>query len=99
VKKEGCQAPVPAFSARLGLYIEGSVSPPLSGVHIRILAAGDSHIAALKSGELVLETTTEMDGSFIGGPLYDDITYSIEASKVRNISCYMISVMTEILLQ
>ncbi|GMY17071.1 nodal modulator 3 [Fagus crenata] len=81
VKKEGCQAPVPAFSARLGLYIEGSVSPPLSGVHIRILAAGDSHIAALKSGELVLETTTEMDGSFIGGPLYDDITYSVEASK------------------
>ncbi|KAL4602871.1 hypothetical protein ACB092_10G084400 [Castanea dentata] len=81
VTSDGCQAPVPAFSARLGLYIEGSVSPPLSGVHVRILAAGDSHIAAFKSGESVLETTTEIDGSFIGGPLYDDITYSVEASK------------------
>lgn len=83
---DSCQAPVPAFSARLGLYIEGSVSPPLSGVHVKILATGDSHIAALKSGEPVLETTTEIDGSFIGGPLYDDITYSVEASKVRNVS-------------
>ncbi|GLT64134.1 hypothetical protein SLA2020_366440 [Shorea laevis] len=81
VTNDGCQASIPPFSARLGLYIEGSVSPPLSGVHIRILAAGDSHIAALKSSELVLETTTKMDGSFIGGPLYDDITYSVEASK------------------
>lgn len=83
---DSCQAPVPAFSARLGLYIEGSVSPPLSGVHVKILATGDSHIAALKSGESVLETTTEIDGSFIGGPLFDDITYSVEASKVRNVS-------------
>lgn len=88
---DGCQASIPPFSARLGLYIEGSVSPPLSGVQIRILAAGDSHIAALKSSELVLETTTKMDGSFIGGPLYDDITYSVEASKVRNICCDIIS--------
>lgn len=81
VSNDGCQASVPPFLARLGLYIEGSVSPPLSGVHIRILAAGDSHITAITSGGLVLETTTEMDGSFIGGPLYDDITYIVEASK------------------
>ncbi|XP_062143584.1 uncharacterized protein LOC133851267 [Alnus glutinosa] len=81
VTNDGCQASIPPSSARLGLYIEGSVSPPLSGVQIRILAAGDSHIAALKSSELVLETTTKMDGSFIGGPLYDDITYSVKASK------------------
>lgn len=69
----------------MGLYIQGSVSPPLSGVDIRVLAAGDSYIANLKSGELVLETTTDIDGSFTGGPLYDDITYSVGASKVRNI--------------
>ncbi|XP_041018341.1 nodal modulator 1 [Juglans microcarpa x Juglans regia] len=81
VTSDGCQASVPPFSARLGLYIEGSVSPPLSGVHVRILAAGDSHIAALKSGELVLGTTTDTHGFFTGGPLYDDITYSVEASK------------------
>lgn len=67
---------------RLGLYVEGAVSPPLSGVHIRILAAGDSHITTLKRGELVLETATGSDGSYVAGPLYDDITYNVEASKV-----------------
>ena len=82
VANDGCQAPIPQFSGRSGLYIKGSVSPPLSGVHIRILAAGDSQIAQLKNGELVLETTTGTDGSFIGGPLYDDIDYHVEASKV-----------------
>ncbi|BBG92681.1 Carbohydrate-binding-like fold, partial [Prunus dulcis] len=81
VTNDGCQASIPPFSGRLGLYIKGSVSPPLSDVHIKILAAGDSRIAQLKDGELVLETTTGKDGSFVGGPLYDEITYSVEASK------------------
>ncbi|BFG23849.1 hypothetical protein CerSpe_101230 [Prunus speciosa] len=81
VTNDGCQASIPPFSGRLGLYIKGSVSPPLSDVHIKILAAGDSLIAQLKDGELVLETTTGKDGSFVGGPLYDEITYSVEASK------------------
>ncbi|KAL5561032.1 hypothetical protein UlMin_030779 [Ulmus minor] len=81
VASDGCQAPIPLFSGRLGLYIRGSVSPPLSGVHIRILAAGDSQIAQLKKGELVLETTTGTDGSFVGGPLYNDIDYNVKASK------------------
>ncbi|KAF7804939.1 nodal modulator 1 [Senna tora] len=81
VTDDSCQADVPTFLGRLGLYIEGSVSPPLPGVHIRILAAGDSHITALKRGELVLDTTTGTDGSFVAGPLYDDITYDSEAKK------------------
>uniref|UniRef100_A0A5B7C2M8 Putative nodal modulator 1 n=1 Tax=Davidia involucrata TaxID=16924 RepID=A0A5B7C2M8_DAVIN len=81
VSHNGCQASIPPFSGRLGLYIEGSVSPPLSGVYIRIIAVGDSHNAPLKKGDLALETTTGTDGFFVGGPLYDDITYSIEASK------------------
>ena len=85
MKNDGCQDSIPTFFGRLGLYIEGSVSPPLSGVHIRIIAAGDSSIASLKNGELVLETATDIDGSFVGGPLYDDITYSVEARKVRNV--------------
>ncbi|KAL9435513.1 hypothetical protein AB3S75_021731 [Citrus x aurantiifolia] len=78
---DGCQALIPTFSGRLGLYTEGSVSPPLSGVNIRIIAAEDSQIASLKKGHLALETSTGADGSFIGGPLYDDITYNVEASK------------------
>lgn len=79
---DNCQAYVPAFSCRLGVYIEGSVSPPLSGVDVRVFAAGDSSITALKSRELVLETTTGADGSYVAGPLYDDIGYNVEASKV-----------------
>lgn len=82
---DGCQASVPPFSGRMGLYIEGSVSPPLSGVNIKIIAAGDSPNSPFKKGELALETATGGDGFFVGGPLYDDITYNIEASKVRTI--------------
>ncbi|KAK3194298.1 hypothetical protein Dsin_025608 [Dipteronia sinensis] len=81
VTNDGCQALIPPFTGRLGLYTEGSVSPPLSGVHIRIVAAEDSQIAELKKGVIAIETSTGTDGSFVGGPLYDDITYSIEASK------------------
>ncbi|KAE9598205.1 hypothetical protein Lal_00003964 [Lupinus albus] len=81
VADDNCQAFVTAFSSRLGVYIEGAVLPPLSGVDIRIFAAGDSSITSFKSGELVLETTTGTDGSYVAGPLYDDIGYSIEAVK------------------
>ncbi|KAL2934972.1 Nodal modulator 3 [Bienertia sinuspersici] len=81
VTRDGCQPSVPSFTGRLGLYIEGSVSPSISGVNIRIIAAGDSHNAPLKKGELALETSTGADGNFVGGPLYDDISYTVEASK------------------
>nr|KYP47590.1 Nodal modulator 1 [Cajanus cajan] len=81
VTDDNCQAYIPAFSCQLGAYIEGSVSPPLSGVHIRVFAAGDSSITALKSGDLVLETATGTDGSYVAGPLYDDIGYNVKASK------------------
>lgn len=79
---DNCQAYIPTFSCEVGAYIEGSVSPPLSGVHIRVFAAGDSSITALKNGELVLETTTGTDGSYVAGPLHNDIGYNVEASKV-----------------
>ncbi|KAL2485720.1 Carbohydrate-binding-like fold [Abeliophyllum distichum] len=81
VTQDGCQAPISPFSGRLGLYIEGSVSPPLSDVHIRVIADGESHNASLKQGDLALETSTGTDGLFVAGPLYDDITYTIKASK------------------
>ncbi|KAI3460746.1 hypothetical protein Pfo_017409 [Paulownia fortunei] len=81
VAQDGCQAPIAPFSGRLGLYIEGSVSPPLSHVYVRVLAERDSHISPLKKGDTAIETTTGTDGLFVAGPLYDDIGYSIEASK------------------
>ncbi|KAG5567843.1 hypothetical protein RHGRI_003128 [Rhododendron griersonianum] len=81
VIQDGCQASVPIFSGRPGMYIEGSVSPPLSGVYMRVIAAGDSRYVPLKKGDVALETVTGTDGFYVGGPLYDDISYSIEASK------------------
>ncbi|KAJ4969122.1 hypothetical protein NE237_015823 [Protea cynaroides] len=81
VNNDDCQASIPPFFGRLGLYVEGSVSPPLSGVNVRILAAEESTNAPLLKGELALETATGMDGFFIGGPLYDDTSYNVEASK------------------
>uniref|UniRef100_A0A164YXW9 Carbohydrate-binding-like fold protein n=1 Tax=Daucus carota subsp. sativus TaxID=79200 RepID=A0A164YXW9_DAUCS len=81
VSQDGCQAAIPLFLGRLGLYIEGSVSPPLSDVYIRIIAGANKENAPMKPAEVVLETTTGGDGVFVGGPLYDDITYNVEASK------------------
>ncbi|CAO2826653.1 unnamed protein product [Amaranthus hypochondriacus] len=81
VSHDGCQNSVPLFTGRSGLYIEGSVTPSISGVTVRIVADGDSQNALLKKGEIALETSTGPDGIFIAGPLYDDISYNIEASK------------------
>ncbi|KAL7598455.1 hypothetical protein Lser_V15G27442 [Lactuca serriola] len=95
VAENGCQASVPPFSGRLGLYIEGSVSPPLPDVVIRIIAAGDSQNGQIKKNGLAFSTTTNADGLFVVGPLYDDITYHIEASKpgyhVKEIGPYSFS--------
>uniref|UniRef100_A0A1J3E6G6 Nodal modulator 1 n=1 Tax=Noccaea caerulescens TaxID=107243 RepID=A0A1J3E6G6_NOCCA len=81
VSNDGCQASVSPFTGRLGLYIKGSVSPPLPGVNIKVSAAKDSLISSLKKGEVAVETSTSADGSFVAGPLYDDIPYDTEASK------------------
>lgn len=92
ISTAGCQATIPPFVGRPGLYIEGSVSPALSGVDIRIVAAGESVNAPLLKGELALETKTGVDGSFIGGPLYDDTNYRVDASKVCVIFLYKLLV-------
>ncbi|WZZ66872.1 hypothetical protein YC2023_078242 [Brassica napus] len=69
VSNDGCQAAVSPFTGRLGLYIQGSVSPPLPGVNIKVSAAKDSLISSLKKGEVAVETSTSPDGSFVAGPL------------------------------
>lgn len=58
------------------------MSPALSGVSIRVIATGKSTYSPLDKGDLALQTETSSDGSFSAGPLYDDISYNIEASKV-----------------
>ncbi|KAL3825876.1 hypothetical protein ACJIZ3_021905 [Penstemon smallii] len=95
VAKKGRPVLIAPFSGRLGLYIEGSVSPPLSHVHIRVLAEKDSQNSLLKQGDVALETTTGTDGLFLAGPLYDDIGYTVEASKpgyyVKQVGLYSFS--------
>ncbi|XP_078443187.1 carbohydrate-binding-like fold [Wolffia australiana] len=81
VISDQCQPAIRPFIGRKGLYIEGSVSPALSGVYIRIIAMADSINAPLLKGGTALETVTKEDGSFVGGPLYDDTAYEVEASK------------------
>jgi hypothetical protein len=68
-----------------GLYLQGSVTPPLSGVRIQIISSGKSSYAQLQEGDLAAETETNSDGHFSAGPLYDDINYKIEASKVSDV--------------
>ncbi|KAG0480871.1 hypothetical protein HPP92_011729 [Vanilla planifolia] len=80
VRTDGCQAAVPVIVGRPGLYVEGSVSPPLFGVNIKIIAAGDSINSPLRTGDLAQVTETGVDGLFSAGPLYDDIFYKVEAS-------------------
>ncbi|KAG8045309.1 hypothetical protein GUJ93_ZPchr0008g12534 [Zizania palustris] len=81
VAVNGCQDTVPSITAKTGLYLEGSVSPAISDVDIKILAAGKSKYAPLKERDVATETKTNADGSFFAGPLYDDIGYTVEASK------------------
>lgn len=66
---------------KAGLYLQGSVTPPLSGVKIQIISSGKSSYSQLQEGDLAAETETNSDGVFSAGPLYDDINYKIEASK------------------
>lgn len=76
----GCQDTVPLITAKTGLYLEGSVLPATSDVDIKILAAGKSNY--LNKGDVATETKTNSEGSFFAGPLYDDMSYKVEASKV-----------------
>lgn len=82
VSMNGCQDTVPLITAKTGLYLEGSVLPATPDVDIKILAAGKSNYAHLNKGDVATETKTDSEGSFFAGPLYDDIAYKVEASKV-----------------
>ncbi|KAK3160680.1 hypothetical protein QOZ80_1BG0062920 [Eleusine coracana subsp. coracana] len=81
VSVNGCQDTVPPITAKSGVYLEGSVSPATPDVDIKIVAAGKSNYVQLKKGDVASETKTNSEGSFIAGPLYDDIEYKVEAIK------------------
>ncbi|KAF9607584.1 hypothetical protein IFM89_037208, partial [Coptis chinensis] len=51
---DGCQEKILPFSGRSGLYIEGSVSPPISGVDIRVVTADNSGDAPLQKARVII---------------------------------------------
>lgn len=55
--------------------------PTIPSVDIKIIVQNDSSDGLLKKGDLVLQTSTGSNGLFLGGPLYDDIEYYVEASN------------------
>ncbi|CAM6102957.1 unnamed protein product [Calypogeia fissa] len=81
VETDSCQPEISVFNGRPGVYIAGSVVPPLAGVNITISPQRDSEAGSLKSGEIALWTLSEEDGTFRAGPLYDDTGYSVQAMK------------------
>lgn len=81
VERDGCQPPIPVFVGRPGIYVEGSVTPPLEGVTISVVAESESSVGSLRKGEVAKSLLTEKDGSYVAGPLYDDVMYVVEATK------------------
>uniref|UniRef100_A0A453EWB4 Carbohydrate-binding-like fold protein n=1 Tax=Aegilops tauschii subsp. strangulata TaxID=200361 RepID=A0A453EWB4_AEGTS len=87
VSASGCQDAVPSITAKMGLYLEGSVSPATPDVRITILAAGNSKYAMLKKGDIATETKTNSDGSFFaaGYHLKQTGPYSFACQKLGQI--------------
>ncbi|KAL3685286.1 hypothetical protein R1sor_003308 [Riccia sorocarpa] len=81
VETDGCQPEIPVFIGRPGVYISGTVSPPLAGVNLTVIAEGDSSVGRLSAGDVVTWTLTGEEGAFTAGPLYDDTSYKVLAEK------------------
>jgi hypothetical protein len=64
-----CGMEVPHFSARKGVFIEGRVTPPLSGVSVEIIDK--------LSKAIVVFLETNSDGSYSTGPLLDTSEYEV----------------------
>ena len=62
-----------SFELRSGLVLSGKVSPPMEGV--KILSYNK------ENNELIAQTETLKDGSYIIGPLYTEFKYNVHALK------------------
>ncbi|KAJ7333033.1 Nodal modulator [Desmophyllum pertusum] len=71
---DDCPAAWAEFEGRKGVFIEGRVSPALSGVQIVITSGGEK-----PTTEITVET--DNDGKYRVGPLHGGIEYSLAASK------------------
>ncbi|XP_068686037.1 BOS complex subunit NOMO3-like [Montipora foliosa] len=71
---DDCPASWVEFEGRQGVFLEGQVTPPLSGVEIVITSAGKQPTDEIK-------VQTDDQGKYRVGPLHGGIEYSLSASK------------------
>lgn len=71
---DDCPAAWAEFEGRKGVFIEGQITPPLSGVQIVISAGGEQPITDIK-------VETDTNGKYRVGPLHGGVEYSLAASK------------------
>ena len=70
---DDCQLDSVTFTATAGLFVTGAVSPPLSGVRIRLDSA---------TMPAAMEVDTDAKGSYSLGPFPRDLKYKVTASRL-----------------
>eukprot|EP01126_Amoeba_proteus_P002910 TRINITY_DN10947_c0_g1_i1.p1 TRINITY_DN10947_c0_g1~~TRINITY_DN10947_c0_g1_i1.p1 ORF type:complete len:1179 (+),score=219.89 TRINITY_DN10947_c0_g1_i1:119-3655(+) len=71
IDKNECPSSLSEIKARPGLYLNGSVIPPVSGVSITV--------TKIKTNEVVKTIETDESGEYSAGPLYDNFEYHVSA--------------------
>ncbi|GFW16883.1 nodal modulator 2 [Trichonephila clavipes] len=69
--KDDCMENAVEIIGKRGLFLNGSVTPAIEGVTIKVLLK--------KTNELYTETLTDNKGSFLVGPLEDESDYTVTA--------------------
>lgn len=78
---------------RWGVYLEGTIDPPISGVNVTVVVDKESKAGEWAAGETV-EWGLSHEGKFEVGPLYDDGTYHLEPVKVSHVVTVMECIVT-----
>eukprot|EP00898_Chlorokybus_atmophyticus_P005383 jgi/Chlat1/5846/Chrsp4S06365 len=67
----GCEEIVPSFDARVGVFVQGMVTPHTAGVQVAVKVGDD----------VVANATTDANGMYRVGPLLDGDVYKVSATK------------------
>eukprot|EP00899_Mesostigma_viride_P027217 jgi/Mesvir1/7680/Mv11650-RA.1 len=88
VSSASCQPAIPPFEARPGLMLSGRVTPPISGLTVTVRYVAPSREAQMGgrrgqsiAGSVAAVVTTDGEGRYSAGPLYDDASYEVSAAK------------------